>query len=297
MPELIHYTANPVGLIAACARVSRNSFARATPENNAHLVNRLIELGHLSALEFARATFYMPASVNSDWDILRIVANSHGWALSAFGDFYLTLNARTIYELLDQENEFVAQLAALLPGAWRGLLNGIVAVPAPLVSAKGAYGKNIYVLDVYNPRVPKQVWGRHAYITAEFRGISRVAANQIVRHRIASYMQESQRYCHATKNGVKIPQGVLSAGCGGVFYSAVAYTESAYARLIEAGVAKEDARFIYPMGAKTNLVASMSVEMWRHFIELRTRPSAQWEIRELAQDMSCVIEDVVKGEL
>jgi len=285
MFELIDCTENPVGLIAACARVSHNSFAVSSPQNNARLVSKLIELGHLSSLEFARATFYVSPNGFRQVreEVVEIMADSHGWAASLDrGAVYLTLNARTIYELLQRRSDLVGDMVSLLPGPWKALLEGNPE-PAPVVDG------NVYLMDAYKPPVPARFLPRHSYVTVHFRRISRIAANQIVRHRIASYMQESQRYCYATKNGVKVPPSINNSHHTGTFFAAVAYAEKAYTRLIEAGVPKEDARFIYPLGAKTNLVASMSLEMWKHFIELRTSPSAQWEIRKLAEGLREVI--------
>jgi thymidylate synthase (FAD) len=69
-------------------------------------------------------------------------------------------------------------------------------------------------------------------------------------------------------------------------------TMEMYDGLVENGVKKEDARYILPNATTTNIVVTMNARELLHFIELRSSPRAQWEIRELAQDMLKQLKEV-----
>ncbi|MFC2029279.1 FAD-dependent thymidylate synthase [Chloroflexota bacterium] len=126
----------------------------------------------------------------------------------------------------------------------------------------------------------------HASVTFEISGISRACSHQLVRHRIASYSQESQRYVDMREMELVVPPSVATnpearAAWDG-FMEEVADT---YARLRELGVRKEDARFVLPNATATRIVVTMNFRSLRHFFEVRCDRAAQWEIRALALEM------------
>jgi len=122
----------------------------------------------------------------------------------------------------------------------------------------------------------------HAYATFRIRGGSRAFTHQLVRHRLASYTQESQRYVdevgfeYVTPPSIREGQEALR-----VFREAVEVAREAYGRLRELGVPKQDARFVLPNATTSEIVVSANFREWRHIFELRCHPSAQWEIREI----------------
>ena len=123
----------------------------------------------------------------------------------------------------------------------------------------------------------------HGSVTFEISGISRSCSHQLVRHRLASYSQESQRYVDMSDPRFVIPPDIAADPraleiWGGV----VDEIEAAYQELRKLGIRKEDARFLLPNAAATRIVMSANFREWRHVIKLRTDPAAQWEIRELA---------------
>jgi len=113
---------------------------------------------------------------------------------------------------------------------------------------------------------------------------SRACTHQLVRHRIASYAQESQRRVKVKDlEYIIVPPKVLeSAEALEVFLDAVKEGFGAYERLIELGIRKEDARYVLPQCVKSKILVKMNFRQWRHFIELRCDKTAQWEIREVA---------------
>jgi len=136
----------------------------------------------------------------------------------------------------------------------------------------------------------------HAVWTFSVKGISRACSHQLVRHRIASYSQQSQRHVNPTKvaNWYVIPPSMDSTGkvlpveTLGVLSEAdslIRRSAEVYAKLLSIGVPEEDARFILPNACKTNIVITMNGRELRHFFKLRRAKDAQWEIREMANKM------------
>ena len=127
----------------------------------------------------------------------------------------------------------------------------------------------------------------HASYTFAIDGVSRALTHQLVRHRIASFNQQSQRYVKFT-DGVAVvkPESVAaSPEKEAVFDEAVEACVSAYRKLLDAGVPAEDARYLLPNAAESKIVVTMNVRELLHFFSLRCCNRAQWEIREMAHRM------------
>ncbi len=127
----------------------------------------------------------------------------------------------------------------------------------------------------------------HASYTFAIDGVSRALTHQLVRHRIASFNQQSQRYVKF-KDGVETvtPHTVSeNAEAQLVFDQAIKQAEEAYMKLLDLGIPAEDARYLLPNAAETKIVVTMNVRELLHFFELRCCNRAQWEIRELAHKM------------
>lgn len=120
-----------------------------------------------------------------------------------------------------------------------------------------------------------------------FEGISRACTHQLVRHRLASFSQESQRYVDLEKGGWQavVPPTVAGNPAALAEYAEFwALAEEKYARLRELGIRKEDARFLLPNAAETRIVTTMNFAAWSHFLWLRAvDKAAQWEIRAMGQ--------------
>jgi len=125
----------------------------------------------------------------------------------------------------------------------------------------------------------------HAVATFEFSGISRVCSHQIVRHRLASYSQESQRYCDTSEFIPVIPDSIKESEAGHCFYDGVMIIKALYKQLRVLGVSKEDARFILPNATSTRMVMTANLREWRHFIKVRADSAAQWEIQAVAKEV------------
>ena len=127
----------------------------------------------------------------------------------------------------------------------------------------------------------------HASYTFAVDGVSRALTHQLVRHRIASFNQQSQRYVRFADGVATVkPESVAaSEEASSVFDQAIAAAVEAYGKLLDAGVPAEDARYLLPNAAETKIVITMNVRELLHFFSLRCCNRAQWEIRDMAHRM------------
>ena len=117
----------------------------------------------------------------------------------------------------------------------------------------------------------------------------RGVTHEIVRHRIASYSQESTRYCNYAKDKfgseltfIKPCYFEEDDDRYTLWKNAMADAERSYFALIEAGAKPEEARGVLPNAVKTELMMTMNMREWRHFFRLRTAGRAHPQMRELA---------------
>ena len=142
----------------------------------------------------------------------------------------------------------------------------------------------------------------HVSFTFAVDGISRACSHQLVRHRLASYSQQSQRYCGEGEDVdyvippaiAKIPEAKER------FESFLREAGAAYADLQRiltehgrAAKANEDARFVLPNAAETKIVLTMNCRSLLHFFNLRCCTRAQWEIRAMAMRMLDICREVL----
>jgi len=125
----------------------------------------------------------------------------------------------------------------------------------------------------------------HACFTYRVEGISRVCSHQLVRHRLASYTQQSQRYVKLRNPKFIVPESIFGTEFEKEYFEILERTSNLYRRMVEGGIRKEDARFVLPQGIETKIIITMNARELRHFIKLRCAPDAQWEIRALARSM------------
>ena len=142
----------------------------------------------------------------------------------------------------------------------------------------------------------------------------RGVTHEIVRHRLASYSQESTRYCNYSQDKFgneitvilpvwldwdKIPISFLpnhDVGHKLKFYKwqgAMEYAERYYFDLIQNGWSAQEARSVLPNSLKTEIVMTANIREWRHFFTLRCSPKAHPQMRELARSMCLGFQDVI----
>jgi thymidylate synthase (FAD) len=126
----------------------------------------------------------------------------------------------------------------------------------------------------------------HASLTFEISGISRACSHQLVRHRIASYSQESQRYVDLSNPELVVPPSVAqSPEAMRIWDDLTGRMKETYRDLRRLGIRKEDSRFLLPNATATRIVVTMNFRELRHFFRIRCDRAAQWEIRALAKEI------------
>lgn len=126
----------------------------------------------------------------------------------------------------------------------------------------------------------------HAYATFRISGISRACSHQLVRHRLCSFTQKSQRYVDEKDFSYVIPPSVEeNEEAKKLFEEFMESARNTYVRLKELGIKNEDARYVLPNATETEIVLTANFRELRHIISLRKDKSAQWEIRKLAHEM------------
>ena len=132
----------------------------------------------------------------------------------------------------------------------------------------------------------------HASFTFGIEGISRATSHQLVRHRLASYSQQSQRYVKFDRPDYVTPHTVAADGeSKRLFDEAVARAYGLYRALMERGVPAEDARYVLPNAACTRIIVTMNARELLHFFRLRCCERAQWEIRDMATRMLVLVKE------
>ncbi len=125
----------------------------------------------------------------------------------------------------------------------------------------------------------------HAVFTFSVEGVSRSLTHQLVRHRVASFSQQSQRYVNMDKPTYVIPKTVeADQELKAEFEKTMDEIWKSYNKLVEK-IPPEDARYVLPNACTTNITITMNARELLHLFTLRCCNRAQWEIRDLADEM------------
>ena len=143
---------------------------------------------------------------------------------------------------------------------------------------------------------------RFAYAVIKIEDVSTITAVQTLRTSFAdmidsdSHLWESQRYVNQSKREFIIPpceylDDIMSKQVKYMFENINEQTRVAYDVLINMGVKKEDARYVFTRAITTDLYIAGNMQMWSQFLKLRTDKHAQWEIRAVANEIALVLSD------
>lgn len=125
----------------------------------------------------------------------------------------------------------------------------------------------------------------HAVYTFRVEGLSRAALAQLTRHRLASFVVQSQRYVKLKAPEMVMPESIAVSEFEEEAKKIMCGAFELYQRMTEAGIPYEDARYVIPQAVGTTLVMTMNGRELLHFFSLRTCSRAQWEIRLLSEKM------------
>ena len=126
----------------------------------------------------------------------------------------------------------------------------------------------------------------HIYFTFKIEGISRACSHQLVRHRMCSFTQRSQRYCSEDGFEYITPPSIEL----GSYATGIRFVKEEYEHLQHLGIPNEDARYVLPNACCTDLYLSCNLRELIHIANERLCTRAQWEIRELVKKMVALVE-------
>ena len=157
----------------------------------------------------------------------------------------------------------------------------------------------------------------HASFTFAVEGISRACSHQLVRHRVASYSQQSQRYVMMDGFEYVVPESIrdfesksindliyyidetapydcepVEESVQNAYKHIMKEIKSIYTQMVQVGIPEEDARYILPNACKTNIIMTMNARSLMNFFSLRLCTRAQWEIKQLAEMMLALVKEV-----
>lgn len=146
--------------------------------------------------------------------------------------------------------------------------------------APGSTGKLIAKLIKMGHESPLE----HASATFYITGCSRAMTHQLVRHRLMSISQQSQRYVNEKTFAYVVPPSVTGARLE-EFQNDMESIRAMYIKWQGYGLKNEDARFVLPNACASDIVISANFREFRHIFEVRCTPHAQWEIRQACSAM------------
>jgi thymidylate synthase (FAD) len=184
----------------------------------------------------------------------------------------------------------------------------MVAPHDPLKAIECA-GRTCYLsdaTDLSSPEFVRQIISRghlsvleHVSMTVRFV-VDRGVSHELVRHRLASYSQESTRYCNYSKGRFDSTVTFIrplfwqeGSKEYGYWEQACRFAERAYLGLITRGASAQEARSVLPNSLKTALVVTANLREWRHIFELRTAPAAHPQMREVMQPLLVAAREAV----
>ena len=133
----------------------------------------------------------------------------------------------------------------------------------------------------------------HVSFTFAIEGVSRTLTHQLVRHRIASYSQKSQRYVSENNFEYIVPPSIArDSQAKEKFENLMCTIRQAYNKLASMDIPKEDARYVLPNATETKIIVTMNARSLFNFFSLRCCTHAQWEIRQMAYLMLAEVKKV-----
>lgn len=264
-------------LIERAGRVCYRSHDRMNEGTAPRFIAGIIQRGHESVIEHWRALFEVEADPSEMLELL--LSSPLLVATRRENRFLLSGNARMLRSARGPlAEELQSQAGNVSPVLFGG---DTMEPPAPFLDRTDG---NVALWSLFAPEgLAEEELFRHGAATVYLTEVSRTLTHQLVRHRMASYSQASQRYCNEEKFEVVTPPSIEAAGAASLYRDAVEALRPAYLALKQHGVKGEDARYLLPGGTHSEIVVTMTFEHWANFFALRCDRHAQWEIREAAE--------------
>ena len=260
-------------------------------------LNARMAEGHQDIFEHVWITAVL---IDDDDSVNLIESHRYAWVTrTENGQWcYVSANMRVWLELARTILVARSVVARYLPGMFVGhqaelpAPSARVEMPERIVSGRAT----VNLIGIHHPQI--QVGADvelHWAATFLLDGVSRALTHQLVRHRLLSFSQESQRYVSLDKGGWYpiVPSAIASkTQARQIADETWRAIERGYEQLRELGIRKEDARYLLPNATSTTIMVSGSIAVWRDVFRQRCAPDAQWEIRDVATAMKGMLIDL-----
>lgn len=291
-----------------------------TEESGMAFVKGLIKNKHLAMLEHSH--IYLKTRLNTAHQIA-LTVNRYAIApgkhiqMSYYGGVigveYISLSFRTVIELIDycEENGTIQMLVDVVARYYSNLFEGLY-TPAKRIVEPDIYvlTREQFVNDVTNTvkeeEIRDAILRRHLTHTVLFtcdRGVS----HELVRHRVASFAQESTRYCNYAKDKFGNEIAVIepctlspNSEAYTIWQKACIYAEKCYFALLDQGVKAQMARDVLPTSLKTEIVVTASEDEWQHILNLRlkgTTGAPHPQMKEIMEIAYPLLHETTSGRL
>mgnify|MGYP002521920141 CR=1 FL=1 len=285
------YDRRPEELIELCGRICYDSQDKIANGTAQKFCEKLRKSGHTSVFEHANfifaVTFNSLARIYNGMTIYEMITGKPSYirisgreSKDTLSLFYVSGNARAWINFITVLNKD-GSANRHIPHDIIKTLSQYHSIFADIADVAGA---NAPARQIFPEQLPQDVWERHTtatfFITCD-RGIS----HELVRHRAASFSQQSTRYCKANNDGeIEI---IKPSSKNTVEQARWAFDEIewAYDNMLVNGTKPQTARCILPTCLATRLYMTMTIERWRDFLALRTSPAAHPDMRVIAEQI------------
>lgn len=267
--------------IELCGRVCYKSESKITADSAETFVKNLIRRGHESVLEHADVIIEIidNADVKKYNEINTEIYNRYGWVnmlrmTNQNGRYIISGNVR-------MWRDFMRRISAAVVFYPLDLFRGILFDDVNKSPSNIRTSARIITSDQL--RTDDEI-NTHKTQTVKFvvdRGIS----HEIVRHRTASFSQESTRYCNYIGDVTFIKPPFFDGLNALRWIDTMQFAEEVYNLLIAKGAKPQEARAVLPNSTKTEIIMTANVECWKHFFELRTAAGAHPQMRQIAEPL------------
>ncbi len=271
--------------LEACGRICYKSEDKISKDSAVPFVKRLASYGHNSVLEMAVVTLQVTCT---DQDLLDFLAIQPKFLTIDRLDegFLVTASVRAFRELYQQASDLkvvhamVAVLAEREPYLYEGIFDPDTAGPVDA----DVQVKKIGLKDV--EKLADDLLMRHRYVGVKFI-VNRAVTHELVRHRVCSFLQESQRYCNYNKEKfdgqvtfIKPLFFEEDSEKYQLWKTAMEDAEKKYLKLLESA-SPQASRTVLPNSCKTEIIMYCNLQEWQHIISLRTSKGADPSMREI----------------
>jgi len=271
--------------IELCGRVCYKSEGKITEDSAIPFVTRVAAHGHNSVLEMAVVSFQI--SCHPD-HVLEFLSCQPKFFIIDRSDqgLLLTGSIRSFRELYGQhpDNQVINDLLTVLAAKEPFLFEGVFEQKNALALDPQIVIKKIGLDEVEN--LPEKLLRRHRFVGVKFV-VNRAVSHEIVRHRLCSFLQESQRYCRYSQDQFDgqvtfIKPTFYEEGSEEfrVWQETMETAENSYLKLQETSTAQA-ARTVLPNSCKTEIIVYCNLTEWQHILKLRTAKGADPSIRAI----------------